>query len=271
MIMSISNYIMQDLSSFMKRVLSAILTATGILLAGILNPAAAANEDTTVLITGANRGLGLEFARQFTEKGYTVIGTARSPGEAHELRDTGARIVELDVADSASVRAMADELQGKTIDILINNAGIWGHDAGSFTGLEVDKLEQTFQVNTLGPMRVTRALYDNLLAGEGRIILNISSIAGSIGRSNGGRGGGYGYRMSKAALNMFNKNLSLELADKGFICVVLHPGWVQTDMGGERAPLEPEESISGMIRVIEGLDDSDNGRFYDYTGKELPW
>ncbi|MEX2525864.1 MAG: SDR family oxidoreductase, partial [Gammaproteobacteria bacterium] len=253
----------------MKRVLSAILTAAGILLAGILNPAAAADENTTVLITGANRGIGLEFARQFTEKGYAVIGTARSPDEAEELRDLDARIVELDVADSASVKAMAKALQGTKIDILINNAGISGHGAQSFRELDIDKLDWTFQVNSLGPMRVTQALHDNLLAGEGKKILHVSSIMGSIELND--RGGVYGYRMSKTALNMFNKSLSLELADKGFICVVLHPGWVQTDMGGEQAPLEPEESISGMIRVIEGLDDSDNGRFYDYTGKELPW
>lgn len=226
------------------------------------------SDGTTVLITGANRGLGLEFARQFTEKGYTVIGTARSPDEADELRDTGARIVELDVADSASVRAMAEELKDTKIDILINNAGIGGHGAGSFTDLAIDKLDWTFQVNTLGPMRVTQALYDNLLMGEKKMILHVSSIMGSIEMNSGSA---YGYRMSKAALNMFNKTLSLELADKGFICVVLHPGWVQTDMGGEQAPLEPEASISGLISVIEGLDSSDNGRFYDYTGKELPW
>lgn len=230
--------------------------------------ARAAGDGTTVLITGANRGLGLEFARQFTEKGYTVIGTARSPGEAHELRDTGARIVELDVADSASVRAMAEELKNTKIDILINNAGISGHGAGSFADLAIDKLDWTFQVNTLGPMRVAQALYDNLLMGAGKKILHVSSIMGSIEMNSGGA---YGYRMSKAALNMFNKTLSLELADKGFICVVLHPGWVQTDMGGEQAPLEPEESISGLIKVIEELDSDDNGRFYDYTGKELPW
>jgi len=254
----------------MKTVLSGILFSACFLLAEFLNPVAAdtGSEDTTVLITGANRGLGLEFAHQFTQKGYTVIGTARSPGEAHELQNTGARIVKLDVADSDSVRAMAEELKDTKIDILINNAGVFGHDTQNFIDLDIDKLNWSFQVNTLGPMRVTQALYENLLIGEEKKILHMSSIMGSIEQNSGG---GYGYRMSKAALNMFNKTLSVELADKGFICVVLHPGWVQTDMGGERAPLTPEESISGLIKVIEELSSGDNGRFYDYRGRELPW
>ncbi len=251
----------------MKTLLSFFLGVVGALFPGLPGQAVAADA-ATVLITGANRGLGLEFARQFGEKGYRVIGTARSPEEAAELHDTGARAVQLDVADSGSVRAMAEELKDTEIDILINNAGISGHGANGFVDLDIDKLDWSFQVNTLGPMRVTQALYDNLRRGDGKKIVHISSIMGSVELNEGGA---YGYRMSKSALNMFNKTLAMELADEGFVSVVLHPGWVQTDMGGEQAPLEPEESIGGMIRVIEGLGRSDNGRFFDYAGEELPW
>lgn len=255
----------------MKHLMIAFRIAACIFLSAALTPSFAArvNNDMTVLITGANRGIGLEFARQFTEKGYRVIGTARTPDEAHELHDLDVRIVQLDVTDEDSLEAMAADLQGTAIDILINNAGIGGQFADKLTEVDIDKVARTVDVNSLGPMRVTSALYDNLHSGEGRTVIQITSIMGSIELND--RGGFYGYRMSKAALNMFNRSLSHELGDEGFICIVLHPGWVQTDMGGEQAPLTPEESIGGMIKVIEGLDVGDNGRFYDYTGKELPW
>ena len=230
---------------------------------------AAAGKTGTVLITGANRGLGLEFAREFSGKGYTVIGTARKPHEAYDLQALKVRVEQLDVADPASVQALADRLDGVPVDILINNAGIMGPDAPTFMSLDVDDLDQTFQVNSLGPMRVTQALYDNLKMAKTRKIVQITSDLGSISLNS--RGGLYGYRMSKAALNMFNKSLADELGGEGFICVVLHPGWVQTDMGGSNAPLTPQESISSLIKVIEGLTPSDNGRFLNYKGKELPW
>ena len=230
---------------------------------------AAGESKGTVLITGANRGLGLEFARQFSSAGYTVIGTAREPHEATDLYALKVRVEQLDVANPASVQDLAGRLEGVPIDILINNAGIMGADAPTFMSLDVDSLDQTLQVNTLGAMRVTQALYDNLKLGKAKKIIQITSELGSISLNT--RGGLYGYRISKAALNMFNKTLADELGGKGFTCVVLHPGWVQTDMGGSNAPLTPEESIRGLIKVIEGLKHADNGRFLDYTGREKPW
>lgn len=241
-------------------ILSVLLPAAG---------AGAAESAGTVLITGANRGLGYEFARQFSERGYHVIGTARSPGEAGVLDDLGVRVEQLDVADTGSVRAMARRLKGVPVDILINNAGIIGPRASSLSQLDVDALDKTWQVNSLGPMRVTRALLDNLEQGKAKKIINITSNLGSLTMNSGG--GLYGYRMTKTALNMFTGTLAAELGGRGYICIVLHPGWVQTDMGGDNAPLTPAQSISGMITVIDGLTATDNGRFFDYRGKEMPW
>jgi len=222
----------------------------------------------TVLITGANRGLGLEFARQFTQLGYTVIATARSPEKATELKALGVSVVALDVADSESVASMAESLKGTPIDILVNNAGVKGYSQENFKSMDFDKAMMTFNINTMGPMRVTQALYDNLLAGKEKKVIQISSIMGSIENNSGGY---YDYRASKTALNNLNKSLSIELESEGFTCVVLHPGWVKTDLGGQGAPLEPAQSIKGMLAVIQGLEDDDNGKFYDYQGNTLPW
>jgi NAD(P)-dependent dehydrogenase (short-subunit alcohol dehydrogenase family) len=230
---------------------------------------AAAGKPETVLITGANRGLGLEFAREFSARGFMVIGTARKPHEAYDLQALNVRVEQLDVTDPDSVEGLASRLDGVPIDILINNAGIIGSKAPTFVSLDVDELDKTFQVNSLGPMRVTQALFDNLKMTKTRKIIQITSDLGSISLNS--RGGLYGYRMSKAALNMFNKTLADELGGEGFICVVLNPGWVQTDIGGRNAPLTPQESISAMIMVIEKLKPTDNGRFLNYKGKELPW
>jgi len=228
----------------------------------------ASETGATVLVTGANRGIGLEFAKQLKAGGFQVIATARKPAEATQLRALGVRVEQLDVTDSASVAALSGRLQGVPIDLLINNAGIGGHNAPSFAATDFDQVGTTFDVNSLGPMRVTQALLGNLSAGEGKTVIQISSIMGSI-ESN--QGGYYGYRASKAALNMLNKSLAAELAKQGFVCVVLHPGWVQTRIGGAGAPVLPVDSVSGMLSVIEKLQPQHNGRFLDYQGKELPW
>jgi NAD(P)-dependent dehydrogenase (short-subunit alcohol dehydrogenase family) len=242
--------------------LMLLLTALGY--SGMTN----AETSMTVLVTGANRGIGLELARQLRARGHQVIGTARNVQDATELKETGAVVVQLDVADSNSVRAMAKELEGQKIDLLINNAGISGHNAGSFAETDFDQLGTIFDVNSLGPMRVTQALLPNLLAGNGKTVVQISSVMGSIANNSGGY---YGYRASKTALNMLNKSLALELADMGITCMVLHPGWVQTRMGGAEAAITPQVSVSGMMQVIADLSPEDSGRFLDYQGNELPW
>ncbi len=247
--------------------LSTLLLASQIVLAeDTLSSKASAQK--TVLITGANRGLGLEFARQFTQLGYTVIGTARNPEKAIELKALGVIVVALDVTDSESVASMAESLKGTAIDILVNNAGVIGNPQENFKSFDFDQALLTYNINSLGPMRVTQALYHNLLAGKEKKVIQITSILGSIENNSGGY---YDYRASKAALNTMNKSLAIELESEGFTCVVLHPGWVKTDLGGQGAPLEPAQSIKGMLTVIQGLEDDDNGKFYDYRGNAIAW
>lgn len=221
-----------------------------------------------MLITGANRGLGLEFARQFSQRGYQVIGTARNPAEAEELKALGVQVEALDVADTGSAKALAARLAGQAVDILINNAGIMGQNARNLGELDVDKLQESFAVNSLGPLRVTQALLENLRKGQAKKIINISTIMASI---SGNNGGAYAYRSSKAALNMLGKSLAGELGREGFIVVLIHPGWVRTDMGGSAAPLSPEESIGAILSLIDRLKAEDNGRFLDYQGQTIAW
>ncbi|RLQ21441.1 SDR family NAD(P)-dependent oxidoreductase [Seongchinamella sediminis] len=222
----------------------------------------------TVLVTGANRGIGLELARQLTEQGHQVIGTARKPAEASELKALGAKVMQLDVTDPESVAALAADMDDQPIDLLINNAGTGGQAPGSFEDTDFERVKLTFEVNSLGPMRVTQALLPNVLASVGKTVVHISSIMGSIASNQGGY---YGYRASKAALNMFNSSLALELADRGVTAVVLHPGWVQTRMGGSGADISVDVSVAGLLKVISSLGPGQSGRFYDYQGRELPW
>jgi len=229
---------------------------------------AVAGADATVLVTGANRGIGLEYARQLAAKGYTVIGTARSPDKAAALAAVADRVEPLDVTDPASVAALAERLDGVAIDILINNAGIFERQDVTLETVDFEMMERTFQVNTLGPLRVTKALLPNLRAGEGKTVVSMSSVLGSIENSSGRW---YAYRSSKSALNQINRVMSEELGGEGFVFTVLHPGWVQTDMGGPSATYTPEQSVAGLVKVIEELGPADNGAFYDFQGKPIPW
>jgi len=228
----------------------------------------AAGEGHTVLVTGANRGLGLEFARQYREAGWQVIGTARNLDDAQELAALGVRVMRLDVTSQESADKLAAALDGETIDVLINNAGIFPR-VGKIDEIDFDDYNRTLAVNTVGPVRVTRALLPNLRKGKLKIIAGLSSNLGSIAENE--RGNFYGYRESKAALNMFTKTLAAELGPEGFICIVLTPGWVQTDMGGPSAPLQPADSISGMKAVLDKLTPADNGTFWSYDGSQMPW
>ncbi len=228
----------------------------------------AEDQSSTVLVTGANRGIGLELARQLSEAGHQVIGTARKPEQATELKELGARVIQLDVTDADSVAAMAAALEGVEIDLLINNAGTGGQTPGSFADTDFERVKMTYDVNSLGPMRVTQALLPNILASGAKTIVHMSSTMGSISRNSGGY---YGYRSSKAALNMLNSSLAAELKTQGVTSVVMHPGWVKTRMGGAGAAITPEVSVSGMVKVIEALEPEQTGGFYDYQGNELPW
>jgi NAD(P)-dependent dehydrogenase (short-subunit alcohol dehydrogenase family) len=242
---------------------------TAVLGAGFSGDAQAQQpERGTVLITGANRGLGLELARQLDSQGYTVIGTARKPGRATELNELGVRVEQLDVTDPASIASLASTLDGVPIDLLINNAGFFDRSNRTLEEVDFEVMARTLDVNAMGPLRVTRALLPNLALAKGRTIVSVSSQMGSVTSNSGSY---YSYRASKAALNQLMVTLAHELENDDYTCVVMHPGWVRTDMGGQNATLSPEESVRGMIQVIESLTTGDNGRFLDYSGEELPW
>lgn len=229
----------------------------------------------TVLVTGANRGLGLEFARQYAADGWRVFAACRDPGSASGLRELAAasggkvRVLAMDVADGASVGTAAAQLRAEPIDLLLNNAGV-GNPAGKTLGsLDYPGWMNVLNVNVLGPARVVEAFLGNVEKGGGKRIVTITSRMGSI--ADNSSGGSYPYRSSKAAVNMVARSLSLDLAPRGITCVVLHPGWVRTDMGGSGGKLSPAESVSALRRLIDGLGPGDAGKFFDYDGSEIPW
>jgi NAD(P)-dependent dehydrogenase (short-subunit alcohol dehydrogenase family) len=227
---------------------------------------------SNVLITGAGRGLGLEFARQYARDGWDVIGCCRHPKAALPLADLGAEIVKLDVADARDVTALSKRLAATTIDLFICNAGIAGARNPVLAGTTQADFDAVMRTNVLGPMWLSAALADRIAAGgqgRGGKIAYVSSRMGSIGAM--ANAGSALYRASKAALNAIVKAVALELAPRGVVAIALHPGWVRTDMGGAGADIDPETSVAGMRGVIERAGSRDSGRFFDYTGKEVPW
>ena len=231
----------------------------------------------TILLTGASRGLGLEFARQWLESGRRVFALARRPERSDGLQELGAEhgdrlaAVACDVGDPGSIDAARAAVARSTdsLDLLLNNAGVYGGRGLGLDELDFEELHEVFDINTLGPLRVTRAFLPLLRAGRAPKLAHLTSLMGSI--TDNGSGGSYAYRMSKAALNMASRNLGHELSAAGVPSVVLHPGWVQTDMGGSHAPLAAPESVAGMIRVLDALEPAQSGRFYSWRGEELPW
>lgn len=221
-----------------------------------------------VLVTGANRGIGLELARRYVARGDQVVGTVRDVAGATELATTGAEVLPLDVADGASVRALAERLGGRPLDLVVNNAGLGGAGPG-IADLDIDRLLPYFAINALGPLRVAQAVLPNLRAGDRRHLVNVSTNMASIDDNRSG--GHYGYRASKTALNMLSKTLALELAPEGFTVVAVHPGWVQTRMGGPHAPLPLADAVRDLIALFDRLEPSLSGRFVSRTGEPLTW
>ncbi len=227
----------------------------------------------TLLITGANRGLGLTFTKTFLEAGWNVHAGCRNPEKAVELKTLseqhpGLEVHKLDVTNGLQVSSLARELRDKKLDLLLNNAGIMGGRLG-FGELDYEEWLRVLETNCLAPVRMAEAFVEQIAAGERKQIVTISSIMGSVGANE--TGGSYVYRSSKAAVNAVMKSLSIDLACRDISVVVCHPGWVQTDMGGDRAPVTIEDSIAGLYRVIEGLRLEDSGKFFNYDGTELPW
>lgn len=221
----------------------------------------------TILITGANRGLGLEYARQYAEEGWRVLAGCRNPDQADELKKLSVEPFAIDVADSASIKAAAARLEDIKLDVLLHNAGAlegWGK---SLTETTRDEFERVLRVNLLGPFELTRAVLPNLR--QGSKIAIMSSRMGSM--TEIGSGKFYAYRSSKAAVNMLGTCLAHEFGDRGIAVVLLHPGWVHTDMGGKDAPLDPPTSVRGLRQRIEETTLGNSGRFVDYDGKEIAW
>ena len=229
----------------------------------------------STLITGANRGLGLEFARRYLNDGWQVYATCRDPEAASELRHlSDARgdrleILALDVTDLASIKAAAAELDGQAIDLLLNNAGVGGARGQTIGNIDYDAWAKVLDVNTMGPLRVSEAFVDHLARSECKLIVTLTSGMGSIADNTSG--GAMSYRSSKAAVNMVMRSLAINLAPRGISCVVVNPGWVQTAMGGPHATTTPAESVARLRRLIDNLGPTDSGKFFNHDGREYAW
>lgn len=225
----------------------------------------------TVLITGANRGLGLEFAKQYASDGWSVIATCRNPIGVGELAQIEGDIAVygLDVNNPPSLDRFVADLDGRAIDVLINNAGVYGPKGITAKDVTIEDWMPVMQTNMMAPLFLARALLDNVTKGDRKLIVNISSIMGSV--EKGASGSEYIYRSSKAALNMVMASYAQEIADTKVAVVMFHPGWVQTDMGGASATLTPTQSITGLRASIEKLSFEDTGTFMNYDGTPMPW
>ena len=232
------------------------------------------------LITGTSRGIGLELTRQLLAAGQSVVAAARDPESAAGLKalqrdySKTLKLVKLDVSNEQSIAELPAQLKDlAVIDVLINNAGVFNgpsnpsRESPSFGQTPVSDLREVFETNAVGPFLVTRALLPWLQKSKQASVAHITSLMGSI--ADNSSGGYYAYRMSKAALNMFNKSFSKDHPQ--ITSVVLHPGWVRTDMGGPSATLAVEDSARGLLNVIASLNASNSGHFYDYSGRELKW
>jgi NAD(P)-dependent dehydrogenase (short-subunit alcohol dehydrogenase family) len=218
-----------------------------------------------IVVTGANRGIGLELVKQLVERGDVVDAVTRHPEDVPPL----AHAHRCDIADDAAVRALAAELGDAEIDIVINNAGVSGGSHQSQRDMDFGEAMRTYNVDALGPLRVSLALLPHLRRGHAKKLVHVTSGLGSIGDNRSG--GFYGYRMAKAALNMMSKNLAVELRGEGIASYVINPGWVQTDMGGTNAAITPTESVRSMLRVIDTATLEDSGEFLDWKGGRYPW
>lgn len=228
----------------------------------------------TVLITGANRGIGLEFCRQYAGAGWSVIACCRRPDRAEALTGLASSftltVKTLDVSDLTQIDALASELAGTPLDVLINNAGIYNDRREQGLGaLNYQDWQHALLVNTLAPVKITEAFLPNLVKGQKKLIVSITSLMGSM--ADNGSGGSIFYRSSKAALNAAMKTLAIDLKRQNIGVLILHPGWVISDMGGKNALISTETSVGGMRRIIDNFTAVQSGSFLKYDGSLLPW
>lgn len=230
----------------------------------------------TTLITGANRGIGLEFCRQYAAEDWRVLACSRHPEKSDALKELAAqypvqiKIHALDVADHAQIERLALVLDDQSIDLLINNAGIYpDSDKKGFGHTDYAEWMQAFRINTMAPLKMAETFARQIARSRQKAIVTITSKMGSI--ADNGSGGSYLYRTSKAAVNMVVKSLAIDLKPSGITAVVFHPGWVKTDMGGPGALISAEQSVSGIRQVIDRLTLDDSGKFFGYDGQVIPW
>jgi NAD(P)-dependent dehydrogenase (short-subunit alcohol dehydrogenase family) len=227
-----------------------------------------------VLITGANRGIGLALVRSLAMRGDRVIATCRAPDQAADLSALAASpglridVLRMDVGDPDSIRASQAAVGDRPIDILVNNAGVIGPRRQSTLDMDFDGWLHAFEINTLSPLRVVQTFLPNLRRAQGARILTVSSRMGSLAYNRSDR---IAYRSSKAAVNKVMQGLATDLRGEGIAVSVVHPGWVATDMGGNTADLSPDVSAAGIVRVLDKMRVLDSPRFYNYDGSELPW
>lgn len=230
---------------------------------------------STILITGSNRGIGLELVRTFADRNWHVLACCRRPQQAVELsaiaEESGGRVAihPLDVADSEQIRSLAETCGDLSIDILFNNAGIAGPSPQRFGPIDTGEWLETLRINTLAPYHMAVAFVEQVARSRRRIIATIGSQLGSIADNTSG--GRYAYRTSKAAVHMVMKGLAVDLADRRITSVALHPGWVKTNIGGPQAPVSPAESAAGLYRVLATLTPEDSGKLWSWDGSQLPW
>ena len=229
----------------------------------------------TILITGANRGLGLEFCKQYAQENWNVIACCREPEKATTLNKlktqfSNISVLTLDVSDLNQIEQLAKKLNNTAIDILLNNAGIYGDESGhGFGNLDYTQWQKNMTVNVFAPVKLTEVLLPNLERGKFKKVVAMSSLMGSI--EDNGSGGSILYRSSKTALNSVMKSVAIDIHQKEIAVLILHPGWVKTDMGGSNAPMEIPESVTKMRETIANFTLKQSGEFLRYDGKKLPW
>lgn len=227
----------------------------------------------TVFVTGASRGLGLEFVRQYASENWQVFASCRNLGHAKELHHLAhyfgnITLLQLDVTNSIQLDQLSERYSDMPIDLLINNAGMYG-DEEELGNIPIESMKNTFLTNAIAPLKITEAFLKNVAKSHLKTIVSLSSKMGSIKDNHSG--GSYSYRASKAALNMVMKSLSVDLKDKNIKVFTLHPGWVKTEMGGSGAMITTEQSVGNMRSLLLRLTERDTGSFYDHLGNQLEW
>ena len=227
---------------------------------------------TTVLVTGANRGLGYEFVKQYSENKFDVFACCRNVNEAKKLKELAEiseniKIYELDVGNIKTIKNLSQQLQNEKIDVLINNAGIYR--SSTVGNINYDEWIESFKVNTIAPYQIVENFLEQIINSDLKKVVSITSKMGSIDDNTSG--GSYIYRSSKTALNSMMRSLTHDLKNQGVATLTLHPGWVRTDMGGPGGWINSIESVQGMIKQIDKLTIDDSGKYLDYAGKTINW